>query len=268
VLYFDQIEHDRFGTIRQQIWAILHFPLHVAILLTVEGSTTLILWNIIRENFVWLWTYYPDVNGELGPYFNSTAEVVGYINNFITAFEARFKANDLKSTYDYQASITAIKDIKAPFGSQTFNDSAGQIITTLWNGLDTFVFENFGIQGQENIGNESLEDKEQAEFAVFDTVFNYFYIASGVLLIALAVMYWSGKTHKLKGEYVSIAIRAIVGAGLTLACLSDWYGPINAQFGFLFSAWHIPIVTVSYFIGTLLLHCENLHIAFNAKRFI
>lgn len=49
VLYFDQIEHDRFGTIRQQIWAILHFPLHIAILLTVQGSATLILWNIIRR---------------------------------------------------------------------------------------------------------------------------------------------------------------------------------------------------------------------------
>lgn len=49
VLYFDQIEHDRFGTIRQQIWAILHFPLHVAILLTVEGGSALILWNIIKR---------------------------------------------------------------------------------------------------------------------------------------------------------------------------------------------------------------------------
>jgi hypothetical protein len=134
--------------------------------------------------------------------------------------------------------------------------------------LQTFVFENFGIQGQENIGNESLDDKEQAEWTVFDTVFNYFYIASGVLLIALAVMYWFGKTHKLRGEYVSIAIRAIVGTGLTFACLSDWYGPFNAQFGFLFSAWHIPIVMVSYFIGTLLRHFENLHITFNANPFI
>jgi hypothetical protein len=101
-----------------------------------------------------------------------------------------------------------------------------------------------------------------------NNVFNYFYIASGVLLIALAVMYWFGKTHKLRGEYVSIAIRAFVGTGLTFACLSDWYGPFNAQFGFLFSAWHIPIVMVSYFIGTLLLHFENLHIIFNANPFI
>jgi hypothetical protein len=37
VLYFDQIGYDRFGSIRQQIWAMLHYPLHIAIVLTVEG---------------------------------------------------------------------------------------------------------------------------------------------------------------------------------------------------------------------------------------
>lgn len=49
VLYFDQIENERFGTIRQQIWAILHFPLHVAILLTVEGAASLVIWNILSR---------------------------------------------------------------------------------------------------------------------------------------------------------------------------------------------------------------------------
>lgn len=49
VLYFDQIENERFGTIRQQIWAILHFPLHVAILLTVEGAASMIIWNILSR---------------------------------------------------------------------------------------------------------------------------------------------------------------------------------------------------------------------------
>lgn len=50
MLYFDQIENDRFGTIRQQVWAVLHFPLHVAILLTVEGSARFIIWWSAVEN--------------------------------------------------------------------------------------------------------------------------------------------------------------------------------------------------------------------------
>src|ERR1700759_1382418 len=44
MLYFDKVEHEVLGSIRQQIWTILHFPLHVAMLLTVEGNTRLIRW--------------------------------------------------------------------------------------------------------------------------------------------------------------------------------------------------------------------------------
>jgi hypothetical protein len=52
--YFEQIEHVRFGTIRQQIWAMLYYPLHVAIVLTVEGSTHFITWWVAVENLQYL----------------------------------------------------------------------------------------------------------------------------------------------------------------------------------------------------------------------
>lgn len=44
MLYFDQIDPGKFGTIRVQIWALLHYPFHVAILLTEEGNSKFILW--------------------------------------------------------------------------------------------------------------------------------------------------------------------------------------------------------------------------------
>lgn len=49
MLYFDQIDPGRFGTIRVQIWTLLHYPLHVAILLTEEGSSKFILWWTMVE---------------------------------------------------------------------------------------------------------------------------------------------------------------------------------------------------------------------------
>ena len=36
--YFDNHPHGHYGTIRQQIWAVLHFPLHIAIVGVVEGA--------------------------------------------------------------------------------------------------------------------------------------------------------------------------------------------------------------------------------------
>ncbi|KAH7086218.1 bacterial low temperature requirement A protein-domain-containing protein [Paraphoma chrysanthemicola] len=37
-LYFDNFPHGHYGTIRQQIWSLLHFPFQLAILGVVEGS--------------------------------------------------------------------------------------------------------------------------------------------------------------------------------------------------------------------------------------
>lgn len=38
MLYFDNHPHGHYGTIRQQVWSTLHFPLHLAIVGVVEGA--------------------------------------------------------------------------------------------------------------------------------------------------------------------------------------------------------------------------------------
>ena len=45
MIYFDWIHEERFGTIRQQIWSVLHFPLHTALVLAVEGGSQCITWT-------------------------------------------------------------------------------------------------------------------------------------------------------------------------------------------------------------------------------
>lgn len=45
MIYFDWIHEERFGTIRQQIWSVLHFPLHTALVLAVEGAAQCITWT-------------------------------------------------------------------------------------------------------------------------------------------------------------------------------------------------------------------------------
>lgn len=46
MIYFDWLEEEHFGTIRQQIWSFLHFPLHVALVLAVEGVAQSITWRV------------------------------------------------------------------------------------------------------------------------------------------------------------------------------------------------------------------------------
>lgn len=260
VLYFDQIEHDRFGTIRQQIWTILHFPLHMAILLTVEGSTTLILWNIIIRNVSWLqywWVVDTDFKQQG---FNSTAQVAEWLTNVIETFSAGFKDENLLDYYDWQAQIAAIENITAPFGSPEYNNETGTITDGMLNGLMNFVFHNFNIELPETHGDvqEASHGSEQTFFSyvyIFLDAFIYYFIASGVFLLVLAVMYWFGKVHKSRGEYISIFVRVLIGIGLGLTSLIIWE-PNNADLygilAYLESAWVMPTIMFSFFFVIVL----------------
>lgn len=49
MLYFDWLNRSQFGSIRQQIWAFLHFPFHLALVFLVEGAAQFIRWRKVVE---------------------------------------------------------------------------------------------------------------------------------------------------------------------------------------------------------------------------
>jgi hypothetical protein len=240
VLYFDQIEHDRFGTIRQQIWALLHFPLHVAILLTAEGSTLLIIWNEIIQNQDWM------VNNLWPPGYFATAQ--DYASSFLTNltdFENSFKTKYLVDSYNYTAAAANLThlDISTDEG---YNE-AYNIYQEMWTAVEVFLFENFQVEAPSTLSPTASEDDKNAALSdVFWTVFIYYTIAAGCLLIVLGVMYWFGKTRKSRWEYGSIVVRIAVGIALTLVSISTLY--MTGLYLF-WSPWMIPMVVIIYFIG-------------------
>ncbi|KAK3302897.1 bacterial low temperature requirement A protein-domain-containing protein [Chaetomium strumarium] len=50
MIYFDNHPHGHFGTIRQQIWSALHFPIHLAIVGLVEGAQQVALARYVAHN--------------------------------------------------------------------------------------------------------------------------------------------------------------------------------------------------------------------------
>jgi hypothetical protein len=241
VLYFDQIEHDRFGTIRQQIWALLHYPLHVGILLTAEGSTLLIIWNEIVVNLNWMNDNLWDPS-----YFATSQDYATSFTNNLTDFDNRFKAKELLDSYNYTAAAANITNFNLST-TEGYNH-VEEIFNDMVLKLDVFLFENFNVEIPEDADNVNMSesDKVDALASVFSTVFLYFFIAGGCLLIVLAIMYWFGKTHKSRWEYGSIVVRAAVGIALTLVSVSYLY---TTGVNLFFSPWMIPLVTIIYFIG-------------------
>jgi low temperature requirement protein LtrA len=50
MIYFDNHPHGHFGTIRQQVWSALHFPIHLAIVGLVEGAQQVALARYVAHN--------------------------------------------------------------------------------------------------------------------------------------------------------------------------------------------------------------------------
>ncbi len=223
ILYFDQIDHDRFGTIRQQIWALIHFPLHVALVLTATGIATMIPINIIIGlSNEWYHLWYDlysseDDNGQLiiKPTVNASSpqEFIDLITPNITEFERHFKKATFKEdAFDYREHIL---NIKSEFGSQSWSDEASSILYYFWIDVGSLIFKKCGIElPDEESSKKDIFKENDALFNVFDIAITYFYIAAGALLVILAIMYWFGKTKKSRDEWASIALRLLAGMAL------------------------------------------------------
>lgn len=191
---------------------------------------------------------------------NSTAGLVAYLENAISTIDGWNKQNQLAQFYNYQNNLTSLSAITAvPYNSTQWQDQAEPILTDLLYGVLNAIFEQFAVVGPHlpnHSAYESQTTRTNALMNVFGTVFVYFYLAAGCFLIALAVMYWFGKTQKTIGEWLSILLRTIVGAGLAVLCLFS-FTTGTATTAFIFSSWQIPIVVVCYFIGKFPLITPN-----------
>lgn len=49
MIYFDWMMHSQFGVLREEIWAFLHFPFHLALVFLVEGTSQFIIWRKVVE---------------------------------------------------------------------------------------------------------------------------------------------------------------------------------------------------------------------------
>lgn len=248
-MYFDNIEHDRFGSIRQQVWTLLHFALHLAILLTVEGQTALVLWEACRRGIVWFDDRFPSVqNPATG--FSSTTDLVAAVNQTISETAARFYYAPLSDYYDPTPDIAKLNNVTEEFASKDWNETTSEILATIKANVEYFLFNNFNAEASEKELEETkdIEEKVQIFNDAFQVVFEYFFIGAGCLLLVLAIMYWFGKTKKRADEWASIGVRLLVG--MALPCVSvvaflEKDGDMT-DFRFTRSGWIIPVVTFSY----------------------
>ncbi|MCJ1474324.1 hypothetical protein MMC13_002982 [Lambiella insularis] len=255
MLYFDQEETTHVGTLRQQFWTILHFPFHITVLLVVEGLNRLSVWTkILDVTTPLLDKFTPFLEGN-PPTGNNMTELITYLNETLQPLFEQFSSNQLVQA----PNITdALELIRESTDNVTFSDSVFELLSEGFN----FVCENVGVEPPKEFKTGDPTSALAGIFDLFNTVFVYFFICAGLCLIFLAILFWTGKRRKLRGEILAIGVRILVGLGLSLLTLMDlpqYQNEDNSAINtYLYTPWMLPTVVICYglvvLIDNILIH--------------
>jgi low temperature requirement protein LtrA len=239
VLYFEQIESEgsKIGTIRQMFWALAHFPFHVCILLVVEGFSQLTIWRKVVD---WIQFTENIINQLPYPSDNSTEAWEGYASQINTTLYNTFGDLEISESIEAYAQSNGNETIVG----NAYYDLIGQVATFVSKGYLVEIPE--GTNGEEATGGDNLD----AIIGIYGTIFLYFFICAGLTLVMLAVLFLLNKRYKTRLEYISMAVRLMVGIAVTL--ITIMYGTTgNAFANYFLSAWMAPTVVLAYGLSKL-----------------
>jgi hypothetical protein len=228
----------------------------MAILLCVEGNTSLIVWNSAVQGLKGVWSLEIDDYSDPGAGFNDTNDLLSNLNQSMWTIDSSFAGKYWNATYKWQSNFTAIENYTTTYGfrSPEWNDRTGSLIRYIFDNAQVFVFEaHTDTMAKLNAVSAPATDPRtrlNRIYDVFNTTVMQFYIGAGAVLLVLAVMYWFNKLHKSKYEFGEMINRVIVGFALLIVGVAAVVGDKSTT-GFKFAAsnWIIPIVVLSFATG-------------------
>jgi hypothetical protein len=229
----------------------------MAILLCVEGNTSLIVWNSAVQALKWIWNLQPDDYSDPAAGFANTTTFLISLNQSMYDINARF-IKPWNATYNWQSNLTAIENYTSTYGfrSDEWNDKTGSLVKFINTNAQIFVFEahsdTFAKLNAVSGPSSSREATLNAIFDVHNVTVLQFYIGGGAMLLLLSIMYWANKLHKTKYEFGEIINRVVIGFSLAMFGVAIVMGDKTIH-GFKFdeSHWLIPVVVVSFAIGKI-----------------
>jgi low temperature requirement protein LtrA len=271
MLYFDhadKLDHPG-GRINKQgpwcqIWIFLHFPLHIAILLTLEASAKFTLWwnaneafNYIIETFYRNSSYYPDVQS--GP---QLFQALQYVLANITSKYPLLR-EDIKNDVDFQHNLTTALNLGPLNGSSENDKTLDNLLNDMSDNALFLVCGRLDIEVPKMSDNPG--DNVLAIFDVFFEWFGTFFVAAGCVLILLAFTRYVGhqetvyqnvagkETRHMKKihpvAWVAIRVQCLIGIGLALVAILELPSYSDGFDNFIQSPWIIPTVLLAFCLG-------------------
>lgn len=242
MFYFDyNPKNVHYGSIRQQIWALLHFPFHLSIVLSVEGLrqlSTLYNFNLTVRR----------IDRDLLQVYdlpaNESAIFLDYFNYFYADGGSK---SVLKEIHNITSTIEQL---------ETASVESDEYFT-LWNDLLVRLYialaEYYGIKTPyAKAGAAPLSEDGQLYkiVGVFDLVYQYFFIALGVIFLMYGIFAIIVRRHMDVFDYISISLRFIIAA-IFVAMVGLYLNPASAEAysDYITSPWPIPQVCLMMFVG-------------------
>ncbi|KAF2465861.1 uncharacterized protein BDR25DRAFT_269450 [Lindgomyces ingoldianus] len=237
-LYFDNFPHGHYGTIRQQIWSILHFPFQLGIVGVVEGSQ-----QVATARYV------------LKTYQKTTKQVVQYcvkenldgakLRDTLQKMVDYFQFDKKLETYGFQNVTTNdvwlignTTGICSPENSSTYeNEEWPKEFVELVYNIFSGVFNGLGMK----IPVAKLEEKTSIDIAEksWKIVYLYYWISFCTVMACSIAFLFLIRRHKADlFDFVSVIVRMIALAigGILIALIAN----TKALYNFIASPAVLP----------------------------
>ncbi|KAM3416618.1 Uncharacterized protein BST61_g8209 [Cercospora zeina] len=232
MIYFDFQNEEYFGPIRTQIWSTLHFPLHLALVLAVEGISQSIMWNaasVRSKEFSF------DI-ARLIPLFSNSS--TGTAQDFAdAATQPNATANTLISVQIERSTSFLSSQQGIAYLGQTII-SASPAIANGTEDLTTARNAFWWLQGSEAVKNI------EAGWTVFSLTYTYFFVSIGLVVILLALLAWLNRGRQAKSLWLRLTVTSLTG--VTLALLATMI-LTDRVIDFVLGPWILPTVTLMLF---------------------
>lgn len=266
MMYFDWISEEHMGTIRQQIWSFLHFPLHLCLVLGLEGTNQFVGWRaayVVQDglsnqlvklvgnyNETTPHSYYQGVASSLS---DQASDFYYYAQGVIKGQEA---LQALGSSYDsITEAVTSLNETKMGDVDDATSNTAIIILDMV-----NMAFRSIGFAPEVEESSDSSQDPasaavEQTESIVglAKLIYIYTFAAIGFVCILTGVLAWMGKRHKHATDRLRLIVHFVIGTGLCLMPLmvttydaEELSGPFA---DFIASAWVLPLITICLVIS-------------------
>jgi hypothetical protein len=254
MLYFDRLRAHDFGkVIRRQLWAGLHFPLHITLVLALEGTRQLVVWgqalryfNFLFESIIEMLNQ-PDATAQF-PYANVTDAIANFGWDQVFYYSDKNGDSVGKAADGFYYAIGNLSEVTAVDDSNA-SLYAGQAAVALADAS----FTGLGIKlpkkkGDKSDGGYDAVKQLSGYVSLLTFIFTYFFVVTGLTILFCVLISCIARPPKTVGAWLRNGATSLIGVAICLLALlglSDSEGVAN----YLSGPWPLPTIVIALFIG-------------------